>query len=91
MVPCDMISGERLSRKSRPQKSLRFREGDVTRVRIVSRLIAEVAEVEDSEPEENFEPEEEDEDGFEPEEDVSEHDETSLPKKYFGGLGGRFL
>lgn len=84
MVPCDMISGERLSRKSRQQKRLRFRDGEVTRVRIVSRWIAEVAEEEDSEPEENFEPEEEeDEDEFEPEEDVSEHEETSLPKNTF--------
>lgn len=67
MIPCDMISGERLSRKSRPQKRLRFREGDLTRVRIVSRWIAEVAEEEENEHE------------FEPE-DVSEPEEMSQPK-----------
>lgn len=79
MVPCDKISGERLSRKSRPQRGLRFREGDVTRVRIVSRWIAEVAQ-EDSEPEENSDSEEEEEDEgeFEPE-DVSLSEEMSLP------------
>ena len=43
-IPCDMISGERLSRKSRPPKKLRFRPGDVTRTRIVSRWISEVAD-----------------------------------------------
>lgn len=43
-IPCNVISGKRLSRKSRPQKRLRFREGDVTRVMVVSRWISEVPE-----------------------------------------------
>ena len=74
-IPIDMISGERLSRKSRPQRRLRFREGDVTRVRIVSRWMSEVAE-EEEESEEEFEPEE-----------VSLPEEMSLPEKVFEDWG----
>lgn len=64
-IPCGMINGERLSRKARPQRRLQFREGDVTRTRIVSRWISEVAE----EEEEEVEPV-----------DVSLPEEMSLPK-----------
>ncbi|MCJ1345841.1 hypothetical protein MMC31_004050 [Peltigera leucophlebia] len=42
-IPCNLITGERLSRKSRPSKRLRFQAGDVTSTRIVSRWISEVA------------------------------------------------
>ena len=49
-IPCDMISGERLSRKSRPSRRLRFRPGDVTSIKIVSRWVSDVAK-EVSEPE----------------------------------------
>lgn len=69
-IPCSMINGERLSRKGRPQRRLQFREGDVTRTKIVSRWISDVAEEEEEEEEE-----EESE-----AEDVSLPKEMSLPK-----------
>ena len=49
-IPCNMISGEQLSRKSRPSRRLRFRPGDVTSIKIVLRWVSDVAK-EVSEPE----------------------------------------
>lgn len=43
-IPCHLFSGERLSRKSRPQARLRFLPGDVASIMIVSRWMSEVAE-----------------------------------------------
>lgn len=82
-IPCNMISGERLSRKSRPQRRLRFQAGDVTRIRIVSRWISEVPEEaheseQDSDSEEDSESEDEEE---MEQEDVSLPEEMPLPTK----------
>ncbi|MCJ1345618.1 hypothetical protein MMC31_003826 [Peltigera leucophlebia] len=66
-IPCNLISGERLSRKSRPPRRLRFEAGDVTRTVIVSRWMAEVDEEEsDEESEEESEKEEESDEESEP-------------------------
>ncbi|MCJ1342397.1 hypothetical protein MMC31_000580 [Peltigera leucophlebia] len=74
-IPCNLISGERLSRKSRPPRKLRFRAGGVNSTVIVSRWMSEVAGEESKE--ESGEESNEESDT----EDVSLPEETSLSEE----------
>lgn len=67
-IPCNTINGERLSRKSRPARRLRFREGDVTSTMILSRWMSEVHEESGEESDERSD-------------EVSEPEDISLPKE----------